>query len=203
MLKVGLTGNIASGKSSVADVWRGLGARVVDADELARRAVEPGSSGLAEVVTRWGPAVLTPSGELDRAALRERVFRDPSARTELESIIHPVVAELRDQEFARALAAGEQVVVADIPLLFEVGLEDAFDLVVLVDAPEAVRRERIVRDRGLAPAEAERMIAAQMPSERKRARADLVIDNSGTLAELRERAATAWREISRRATPAA
>lgn len=203
MLKVGLTGNIASGKSSVADVWRGLGARVVDADELARRAVEPGSSGLAEVVTRWGPAVLTPSGELDRAALRERVFRDPSARTELESIIHPVVAELRDQEFARALAAGEQVVVADIPLLFEVGLEDAFDLVVLVDAPEAVRRERIVRDRGLAPAEAERMIAAQMPSERKRVRADLVIDNSGTLAELRERAATAWREISRRATPAA
>lgn len=203
MLKVGLTGNIASGKSSVADVWRGLGARVVDADELARRAVEPGSSGLAEVVTRWGPAVLTPSGELDRAALRERVFRDPSARTELESIIHPIVAELRDQEFARALAAGEQVVVADIPLLFEVGLEDAFDLVVLVDAPEAVRRERIVRDRGLAPAEAERMIAAQMPSERKRARADLVIDNSGTLAELRERAATAWREISRRATPAA
>ncbi|HEX6926057.1 MAG TPA: dephospho-CoA kinase [Longimicrobiaceae bacterium] len=199
MLKVGLTGNIAAGKSTVVDVWRELGARVVDADELARRAVEPGSPGLRRIVERWGTGVLNAAGELDRAAMRARVFSDPAARSELESIIHPFVAAARDAEFAAAEREGDPVVVADIPLLFEVGREKEFDLVVLVDAPEAVRRERLVRDRGLDPVEADRMIAAQMPATEKRPRADIIIDNAGSLEALRNRAREAWSEILRRA----
>ncbi len=199
MLKVGLTGNIASGKSTVADVWREQGARVVDADELARVAVEPGSSALEQIAARWGREMLTPAGALDREAMRAAVFSDPAERTALEEIIHPRVAELRDREYARAEAAGDAVVVADIPLLFEVGLQPEFDLVVLVDAPPELRRERIVRNRGLEPAEADRMIAAQMPSERKRPLADIIIDNAGSLADLRAEARRAWTEITRRA----
>jgi dephospho-CoA kinase len=199
MLKVGLTGNIASGKSTVAGVWRGLGARVIDADELARRAVDPGSPALARIVERWGEGVLDARGGLDRAAMRARVFADPAERAALESIIHPRVAELRDAELRAAEAAGDAVVVADIPLLFEVGLQSEFDLVVLVHAPAEVRLERIVRDRGLDAAAARKMIDAQMPSERKRSLADIVIDNTGSLDDLRAAARTAWEEITRRA----
>lgn len=198
MLKVGLTGNIASGKSTVADEWREQGAWIVDADLLARRAVEPGSPALRRIADRWGSGILDASGALDRAAMRALVFEDPTARAALEGIIHPRVAELRDQELTRARNHGAPVVVADIPLLFEVGLADEFDLVVLVDAPEEVRRERIIRDRGLDPAEADRMIAAQMPSADKRPLADIVIDNSGSLDDLRHSARRAWEEISRR-----
>lgn len=199
MLKVGLTGNIASGKSTVASVWRELGAIVVDADELARRAVEPGSPALASIVARWGAGMLQSSGTLDRAALRDRAFRDPAERAALEGIIHPRVAELRGEEFRRAERSGAAVVVADIPLLFEVGLASDFDVVVLVDAPESVRRERIVRHRDLDGAEADRMIASQMPATEKRLLADLIIDNSGSIEELRARAREAWEEIERRA----
>lgn len=199
MLKVGLTGNIASGKSSVADAWRDLGARIVDADELARLAVASGSPALDLIVQRWGRGVLEPAGGLDRGALRDIVFRDPSARAALEAIVHPRVAALRDEELARAEAEGVRVIVADIPLLFEVGLEKDFDLVVLVDAPETVRRERMVQQRGVDPAEADRMIAAQMPSSRKRPLADIVIDNTGTLDDLRAEAHRIWEEIRRRA----
>ena len=199
MLKVGLTGNIASGKSTVARVWTSLGARLIDADRLARLAVAPGSAGLAAIVERWGAGVLDAEGALDRVAMRGIVFSDPAERAGLEAIVHPAVAALRDEEYRRLEGAGERVVVADIPLLFEVGLADEFDLVVLVDAPEAVRRERIVRDRGLTTEEADRMIAAQMPSAAKRARADLVIDNDGSLADLEARARAAWAEIVARA----
>lgn len=202
MLKIGLTGNIASGKSSVARVWQRLGARVIDADVLARRAVEPGSPALAAIVAEWGPDVLTPEGALDRAALRDIVFRDPSAKARLEAIVHPEVRRLRDAEYRAAEQRGEALVVADIPLLFEVGLEDEFDVIVLVDAPEAVRRERLVRDRGLDADEAQRMIQAQMPSHAKRARADVVIENTGTLAELEARAAEVWRELEARSRAA-
>lgn len=198
MLRVGLTGNIASGKSSVARVWRSLGGTVVDADQLARRAVEPGTPVLRAIEQRWGPGVLTPEGELDRAALRDIVFRDPSERARLEAVVHPAVAALREDHFRAASAAGAEVVVADIPLLFEAGLEDQFDLVVLVDAPEPVRRERLVRDRGLSQQEAQRMIDAQMPAARKRDKADVVIANEGTLGQLEQRAAEAWAEIRRR-----
>ncbi|HEX8273954.1 MAG TPA: dephospho-CoA kinase [Longimicrobiaceae bacterium] len=202
MLKVGLTGNIAAGKSSVVRVWRALGAVVVDADELARRAVEPGTPGLARIVEAWGPEVLDAEGTLDRAALRRIVFADPEARARLEEIVHPAVQALRGEEYRRAEEAGARLVVADIPLLFEVGMADEFDVVVLVDAPEEERLRRLVEDRALDPEEAVRMIDAQMPAELKRARADLVIENGGTPAELESRARDAWAELARRAEDA-
>ena len=199
MLKVGLTGNIAAGKSSVADVWRGLGATVVDADELARRAVEPGTPAHAAIAAEWGTWVLDEGGGLDRAALRQIVFADPDARARLEGIVHPAVAALRDEHYREADARGDALVVADIPLLFEVGMADEFDVVVLVDAPEEVRLQRLVSDRGLDPGEARRMIAAQMPAELKRARADVVIANTGTRGDLQDRARDVWRDLLKRA----
>lgn len=199
MLKVGLTGNVAAGKSSVARVWRSLGATVIDADELARRAVEPGTPAYREIVDEWGPEVLEEGGGLDRAALRRIVFSDPEARARLEGIVHPAVGALREEAYREARERGEGIVVADIPLLFEVGLADEFDVVVLVDAPMQARLVRMVRDRGLSADEAKQVIAAQMPSELKRARADLVIDNAGSLAALEERAREVWAELRRRA----
>lgn len=199
MLKVGLTGNIAAGKSSVADVWRTMGAAVVDADELSRRAVEPGTPAHDAIAREWGTWVLEEGGALDRAALRQIVFADPEARARLEGIVHPAVAALRDEEYREARARGEKLVVADIPLLFEVGMADEFDVVVLVDAPEEVRLRRIVTDRGLDEDEARRMIAAQMPAELKRARADVTINNNGTLGDLQDRARDVWRQLVRRA----
>ena len=199
MLKVGLTGNIAAGKSSVAEVWRSLGATVVDADELARRAVEPGTPAHAAIAAEWGSWVLEDGGALDRAALRQIVFADPDARERLEGIVHPAVAALRDEHYREAHARGEKLVVADIPLLFEVGMADDFDVVVLVDAPEEVRLARLVSDRGLDADEARRMIAAQMPAELKRARADVVIRNTGTRGDLQDRARDVWRDLVRRA----
>jgi dephospho-CoA kinase len=202
MLRIGLTGNIAAGKSSVVGVWRSLGATVVDADELARRVVEPGTPGHDSIVEAWGPAVLDADGSLDRAALRRIVFEDPEARARLEEIVHPAVYALRGEENRLAEARGERLVVADIPLLFEVGMADEFDVVVLVDAPEEERLRRLVEDRGLDPEEAVRMIEAQMPAELKRARADLVIENAGSMAELEARAGEAWAELARRAEAA-
>ena len=198
MLRVGLTGNIAAGKSTVAEVWRRLGATVADADELARRAVEPGSPALAAIAAEWGGEVVR-DGELDRAALRRIVFADPDARARLEAIVHPAVAALRDEAYREAEARGETLAVADIPLLFEVGMADDFDVVVLVEAPEELRLERMVRDRGLDPEEARRMIAAQMPSELKHARADHVIPNTGTVGDLEDRARALWRTLAARA----
>lgn len=199
MLKVGLTGNVAAGKSSVARVWRSLGAAVIDADELARRAVEPGTPAHREIVERWGPEVVAAGGGLDRAALRDVVFRDPEARARLEEIVHPAVYDLREEEYRRARERGERIVVADIPLLFEVGLAEEFDVVVLVDAPEEERLRRMVEDRGQDPEEARRMIAAQMPSEIKRTRADIVIENTGTLEELERKAREVWGGLKARA----
>lgn len=199
MFRVGLTGNIASGKSTVARVWQRLGAPVIDADVLARRAVAPGSVGLRRIVAAFGPGVLDDAGQLDRAALRDIVFRDPEARAKLEAIVHPEVGRLRREEEARLEAAGERIVVHDIPLLFEAGLDREFDAVVLVDASERVRLERLVRDRGLPEDEARRMIDAQMPSSQKRDRADYVIENEGTLETLERAAEEVWRELRRRA----
>jgi len=199
MLKVGLTGNIAAGKSTVARIWRSLDATVVDADVLSRQAVEPGTPALARIAEEWGDEVVEAGGGLDRAALRRIVFADPSARERLEAIVHPAVAELREEAYRAAEERGERLVVADIPLLFEAGLVDDFDAVVLVDAPEEVRLARLVGDRGMDPEEARRMIAAQMPSELKRARADFVISNTGTLMELDRRSREVWTELVRRA----
>ncbi|HEY0025168.1 MAG TPA: dephospho-CoA kinase [Longimicrobium sp.] len=199
MLKVGLTGNIAAGKSTVASAWRELGATVVDADELSRQAVEPGTPAHAAIAAEWGTWVLEEGGTLDRAALRQIVFADPDARARLESIVHPAVAALRDDYFRAAADRGEPLVVADVPLLFEVGMADEFDVVVLVDAPEETRLMRLVGDRGLEPEEARRIMAAQMPAELKRARADVVIENTGSLGDLQRRALEVWEGLVRRA----
>jgi len=197
---VGLTGNIASGKSTVAHRLAALGATVIDADQLARQAVEAGSPALERIAERWGSEVITPSGLLDRAALRRRVFHDPDELEALNRIVHPAVTSLRQEQVETARARGERVVVCDIPLLFERRLADEFDRIVLVDAPRPLRLERLVHERRLDETEALDMIAAQMPAELKRARADIVIDNTGTLAELDARVSEVWAELSREAS---
>jgi len=189
---IALTGNIAAGKSLVARRLAALGATIIDADVLAREAVAPGTPALDAIVAHFGAGMLAPDGTLDRTRLRRCVFGDPAARTALNAIVHPEVIRRRDAALAAARARGDSLVVCDIPLLFETGREGEFATVVLVDAPEAVRRERLVRDRGLSPAEAEAMIAAQAPSGPKRAQATLVLDNAGTPAELEAQVDAAW-----------
>ena len=195
MLLVGLTGNIGSGTSAVARMLVDRGATLVDADVLAREAVRVGTPAYAAIVRRWGDAVLEPDGVLSRPALRERVFSDPIELEALNAIVHPEVGRLRDVRVAEARERGARMVVCDIPLLFERNLADEFDVVILVDAPRPVRLERLVRDRALRPTEAMEMIAAQMPAELKRARADFVIDNVGTLVQLERKVDAVWREV--------
>ena len=199
-LHVGLTGNIASGKSAVAAQFAELGATIIDADVLARQAIAPGTPGFVEVVEQFGKSVLAADGSIDRAALRQRVFNDPEARERLNAIVHPEVGRLRDAAFAAAVARGDRMVISDIPLLFEVGLEALFDAIVLVDAPPAIRRERLITDRQLSPAEADAMIAAQWPSEQKRDRATWVIDNGGSRAQLQARVFEVWHQLLLQAT---
>jgi dephospho-CoA kinase len=196
MLLIGLTGNIASGKSTVSHLLASRGATIIDADILARQAVEEGTPAYREIIERWGGDVLSPDGFLDRAALRRRVFHDQAELEELNAIVHPEVARLRDQLVAEARERGDRLVVCDIPLLFEKHLVDEFDRIVLVDAPRPMRLDRLVRTRGLSETEAMDMIAAQMPAELKRARADFVIDNIGSLAELEARVDDVWESLS-------
>lgn len=202
MIRIGLTGNVASGKTAVADLWRAWGATVIDADVLAREAVAPGTPGLAAVVARFGAGTLQADGTIDRAALRRRVMGDAAEREALHAIVHPEVQRLRVRSEAAARAAGVRMVVHDIPLLFEVLDPAAFDAVVLVDAPAALRRDRLVRLRGLPPQEADALIAAQAPSGPKRARSTYVIENDGSLADLEARALAVWGELQVRAASA-
>jgi dephospho-CoA kinase len=199
MLVVGLTGNIGSGKSSVARALAARGVRVIDADVLAREAVGRGSPALARIVARWGRDVIGEDGAVDRAALRARVFSHREELEALNAIVHPEVLRRRDELLSAARSAGEPVVVCDIPLLFEARLTGDVDVVLLVDAPLEVRLERLVRDRKLDRAEATAMIAAQMPAELKRAGADYVIDNAGSPDALASRVEEVWGQIAARA----
>ena len=192
MLLVGLTGNIASGKSTVAQLLSERGATIIDADVLARRAVERGTKAFDAIVKRWGTSVLAPDGHLDRAALRRAVFGNPKELEALNDIVHPEVERLRNVRIEEARSRGDRIVICDIPLLFEKKMVDRFERILLVDAPRPLRLERLVQDRGLRETEAMDMIAAQMPAELKRARADFVIDNSGTLTELERRVSDIW-----------
>ncbi len=203
MLLVGLTGNIASGKSTVAQLFGQWGATLIDADVLARQAVDVGMPAYHAIVERWGEGVTAPDGLIDRRELRQRVFSDSEQLEALNAIVHPEVQRLRDQLVDDARRRGDRVVVCDIPLLFERRLAEQFDRIVLVDAPRPVRMDRLVRDRGLETTEAMKMIASQMPAELKRARADYLIDNTGTRQELEFRAREVWEALQRDAVPAA
>ena len=199
MLLVGLTGNIASGKSTVGRLFSEFGATLIDADVLARAAVVPGSEALRQIVAEWGEEILAPDGTLDRSALRQRVFGDADELAVLNSIVHPEVERLRGEQVDAARGRGDRIVVCDIPLLFEKRLTEHFDCIVLVDAPRPLRLERLVRERDLPEEEAMAMIAAQMPAELKRARADIIIDNDGPLDRLAARAAEAWAQLEKEA----
>lgn len=197
---IGLTGNVASGKSTVAQMLAAKGATVINADQLARDAVAPGTPALSAIAARW-PAVIAADGTLDRAALRAIVFADAESRLALERIVHPTVQRLRDEHVTRARARGDRWVVYDVPLLFEAGLADEVDVIVLVDAPESVRRERLVRERSLSPADADALIAAQMPAIEKRGRAQFVVDNDRDRATLAARVDVLWSTLAREKSP--
>lgn len=196
MRLIGLTGNIASGKSAVADLLEDRGATIIDADVLAREAVKKGSPALEAIIYKWGSDVIDEEGNLDRAALRHKVFADQSYLEDLNDIVHPEVQRLRRKAVAAARARGDSVVVCVIPLLFERHLADDFDTIILVDAPRSMRLERIVRDRGIDEAEGMKMIAAQMPADLKRARADFVIENAGSREDLEREVDRIWQDIA-------
>jgi dephospho-CoA kinase len=201
MLVVGLTGNIGSGKSTVAQMLSERGVTIIDADVLARRAVEAGTAAYDRIVERWGPEIVAPDGQLDRAALRRVVFADHAQLEELNQIVHPEVERLRSRLVEQARKRGDRIVICDIPLLFERHMTDRVDRIILVDAHRAIRLERLVKDRGLHETEAMDMIAAQMPAELKRARADFVIDNDGTLSQLERKVADTWAALMADAEP--
>lgn len=191
--RVGLTGGIASGKSTVSAILRELGAVIIDADALAREVVAKGTLGLARVIEEFGEHLLLPDGELDRPAMGSLVFEDPGARSRLEAIVHPLVFErIVDLE---ANAQDGSVVVHDIPLLAESGRAETFDHVVVVDAPVELQIERMLRDRGWTRAEAEARIAAQVTREKRREIATHLIENAGSLQELRSRVERVYADL--------
>ena len=189
MLRIGLTGGIGSGKSTVSRLLEQRGAVIVDADAIAREVVEPGSPGLGAVVEAFGPQVLAADGTLDRPALAAVVFADPEARKRLDAIVHPLV-RARATEVAAA-APADAVVVNDVPLLVETGQAGSYDLVLVVEADPATRVARLVQ-RGLTAEDARARMAAQATDEQRRAVADVVLDNSGTLEELEAQVDRFW-----------
>lgn len=179
MLRVGLTGGTGAGKTTVAARLAGLGSQIVDADVLARRAVEPGSPGLVEVVREFGPGVLDADGALDRAALAAVVFTDPERRRALESITHPRIAALSRQVMARA--PRDAVLVHDVPLLVERGMGPGYHLVVVVGAPERTRVDRLAAHRGLSRQDAWARVRSQASDDQRRAAADVWLDGAAAL----------------------
>ena len=198
MLLVGLTGGIGSGKSTVARMLEERGAVVFDADLLAREAVEPGTPGHAAVIERFGADVLAPGGELDREALASIVFADPSARRDLEQIVHPEVRRLF-AEGSEAYHDTDRIVVFSAPLLVESGMHTAFEILVVVSATVATQIERLMRQRGMSEPAIRARIDAQAPLEDKAAVADFLVDNEGTLAELESQVERLWHDLSARA----
>lgn len=192
MVRVGLSGGIGSGKSTVARALAGRGAVVIDADAIAREVVEPGQPGLAAVVERFGPGVLDADGRLDRPALAALVFEDATARSNLNAIVHPLVA----LESVRRMAAApaDAVVVLDVPLLVEAA-RSGYDVVVIVEAPEALRLERLA-GRGMDREDARRRMAAQAGDAERRRVADVVLDNSGTPEALDRQIESLWAQLS-------
>ena len=197
MLLVGLTGGIGSGKSTVARMLASRGAVVLDSDELAREAVEPGTAGHDAVIARFGPAIVAPDGSLDRAALASVVFADGTARADLEAIVHPEVRRALAEAVA-AHADTDVVVVVDSPLLFEIGANEGFPVVVVVTASEATRIVRLVA-RGMRESDVRARMAAQMPLQDKSALADVVLDNESDESTLEVQVDRLWADLRERA----
>lgn len=193
---VGLTGGIASGKSTVARMLRELGAPVIDADLLAREVVAPGSDGLAAIVERFGPTVLDASGALDRKRMAERVFADADARAALNAITHPRIAAAGQREIARLAAEGAPVCVYEAALIVENGLQAWMHALIVVAVPPEVQRARLMERDGIDAAAAEARLAAQLPLADKVAVADYVVDNSGSVHETRAQVERIWDEVN-------
>ena len=200
LIVAGLTGNIASGKSTVATFLRRSGALIIDADQIAHDVVAPGQPALEEIRRHFGDDMLTPEGLLNREKLGRMVFEDPDARRRLEAIVHPRVSAEIDRQMARIVENHpDAVVIMDIPLLFETGRTEGLTDIIVVYTPEPIQLERLTRRNGLSPAEAKARMASQMPLKEKVARATMVIDNSGTLAETERQTLAVYRRLARKA----
>jgi dephospho-CoA kinase len=191
---IGLTGGVGSGKSTVATMLRELGAVVVDADEASHAVYEPGTPGFEAVVSEFGDYYVS-DGRIDRQRLGELIFRDAASRRRLNAIVHPLVRDWMAARTTEAVEQGANVVIQDVPLLFENGLEPLFSSVVLVYVPEEMQVERLVQGRGFTPERAHAVIAAQVPIEEKRRRAHIVIDNSGTPEQTRVQVEQLWARL--------
>lgn len=191
-----LTGGIASGKSTIAARLAELGAVIVDADQIVRDVQSPGSEVLARIADTFGAEVIAPDGTLDRAALGARVFGDDAALASLNAIVHPAVRAESARRFAAAFEAdADAVVVYDVPLLVEARVDDPWDLIVVADAPAALRERRLVELRGMEAAQAKARIAAQVSDEQRRAVADVLIDTTGTLEGTRSQVDALWERV--------
>ena len=197
MKLIGLTGGAGSGKSTVAGILRDLGADIVDADEASHAVYAPGTPGFDAVVREFGPEYVR-GGQVDRVRLGRLVFEDRDARGRLNAIVHPLVRDWMAERTREAAERGAEVVIQDVPLLYENRLEDLFSSVVLVYVPEDLQLERLLEERGLDADRARAMIAAQMPIDEKRRRAHHVIDNSGTREETRRQVEEMWAQITGR-----
>jgi dephospho-CoA kinase len=198
---LGITGSIASGKSTVSGMFQARGALLVSADQLAREAVLPGSAVLARLVERFGGDILLANGELNRTRLGALVFADPVARRDLEAIMHPAIAALAETRLRRLRRADETLIVYEAPLLFEAGAEDRVDRVLVVRIDPGVQLQRLMRRDGLDEAAARLRIAAQMPQAEKLARADFVIDNSAGREFTEQQVAALWSELTASSAP--
>ena len=197
MKLIGLTGGAGSGKTTVAEMFRELGATVVDADEASHEVYAPGSPGFDAVVSEFGPEYVR-DGRIDRERLGELIFQDEDARHRLNAIVHPLVRLWMSARTIEAERDGAYVVIHDVPLLFENGLQDIYSDVVLAYVPKALQLRRLVEGRGLAKDRAEAIIASQTPIEEKRGRAQHIIDNSGSREATREQVKNIWAEVSAR-----
>lgn len=197
MKAIALTGNIASGKSTVARLLRSWGVPVIDLDEIVRELQSPGTQVHSAIADHFGDRVLEADGSLNRAALRGLVLDSPMARLDLEAIVHPAVRKRAKSMFQELQEEGHQLVVVEIPLLYETGSRKDYDGVILVDSPMAVRRARMIEERGIPPEDADRLLQAQMPTESKRKDADWIIDNDGDLSRLTERTRAIWEELQK------
>ncbi|MGH7583701.1 MAG: dephospho-CoA kinase [Gemmatimonadales bacterium] len=195
MRVIALTGSAASGKSTVGALFREWGTPVIDADVLVRDLQRPGQPVHRAIADEFGPDIVGADGEIDRPRLRRVVLRDVVARRRLESLVHPAVERRRVELLAAAAARGERLVIAEIPLLFEAADPAAYHGIIVIDAPLAERRRRLIDDRGMSPREADQLIAAQLPAEAKRLRATWIIDNDADRATLAERSRRLWETL--------